>query len=351
MDIKIEKYYNISSVKKAWQKLYAANPKLSPFQDYAYMRNLFLTKMLGLRRGDCPIFYLFSKKDKKGCHKPILIAPMMTTIFHREKSGYEILGSKDCDITDLIYSADLDIEDMKICFMLLQQEINAPLRIIRVLEDSLLIKAIKELYPNDELERNILVKLPPQKSLDEYIASLSKSTKQNIRTAYNRMNRDELKFELEVAYPSKENLKLFDEGMDNYIDRQIEYGATVLAGKKWLTKLYFKHILPESINLKKLNNSFTSVLRFNGEIAGTIMGYVYESEKSIIIPRLAINTKFNFYSPGSILIIETMRYMLENTDLNVIDLAAGNEVYKYKMGGGEYFTRNIFLPKVENNHN
>ncbi len=345
MEIKIEKYYNIRSIKKIWQKLYQANPKLTPFQDYAYVKNLFLTKLLSLRRGLCPVFYVLSIKQENG-YKPILIAPLISSITKQKQHGYTILGAGDCDITDFIYSDSLTVEQLKICLHKLQEKLKSPLLFENVLESSKLTQATQELYPDLELKKSIAVKIPPQSNIDEYIASLSKSTKQNIRTAYNRMNRDELKFELEVAYPSKQNLKLFDEAMDNYIDRQIEYGFPLISGRKSLTKLYFKKARHETLSLKKMTNSFTSVLRFNGEIAGVIMGYIHELEQSIIIPRLAINTKFNFYSPGSVLIVETMRYILANTNLRVIDLAAGNEVYKYKMGGEEYYTCNIVLPKI-----
>ncbi len=345
MNIRIKKYYNISSVKKEWQELYNKNPQLTPFQDYDYVKKLFQTKLLSLRRGLCPVFYVFFK-GKNSNYEPIVIAPLLKPIFNQTQNSYTILGAQDCDITDFLYSKDLDLEDMIFCIRALQKDVDRPIKIVRVLENSLLIKAIQKIYPNEEIQKEILVKIPPQRDIDEYIAGLSKSTRQNIRTTYNRMNRDEIKFELEVAYPNKENALLFAEAMDNYIDRQIEYGFPILAGKKWLTKLYFKHIHSETLCLKSLRNSFTSVLRFNGEIAGTIMGYVYDFEKSIIIPRLAINTKFNFYSPGSILIIETMRYLLNKTNLNVIDLAAGNEIYKYKMGGIEYFTCDVILPRI-----
>ncbi len=346
MDIKIEKYYNISSVKKAWQELYAANPKLTPFQDYVYMRNYFIKKCLNIKRGEVSVFYLCSTQQENGSYKPILIAPLTTNIF-KKTSTVSILASQDCDFVNFIYAEDLGIDLMKTCITALQKKINKEIELSQVQENTILIDAVKELYPNLSLQKNACVKIPEQKDVESYIASLSSNSRQNVRKAYNRMERDEVKYSLEVAHPIKNNLRLFEEAMEIYVKRQIEqYGFPILWGDEAISNKYFMYLKPESYSLRQMDNTFTSTLKMNDVVAGVIMGFIHEDQKAILIPRIAINPDFSFYSPGSVLIVETMRYILENTDLRVIDLTVGDERYKYKMGGVEYFTCDVVLPKI-----
>ncbi len=333
MDIKLEKYYNIRSVKKAWQELYAGNPKLTPFQDYAYVKHY--CSLLPNKRARYQVFYLLSRNDGQG-YKPIMICPLSTSLIFRNSRGYELLGGREADISDFIYSNNLTREELKDCLKRLLGALNRPLRLRRLAGHSKILEAMKELFPKLEMKEQTFLKIPQQKDIDEYIAGLSKSTRQNIRTAYNRMNRDEIKFDLEVAYPTKDKLELYNEAISAYVERQKKfYNKKYLLGSKALTELYYKTFDPESRSLKDLANSFTAVLKLNGQVAGIMMALAHEN--TIVVPRLAIDSEFNFYSPGVILIVETLRYMLAHTQLNSIDLSLGNERYKYSMGGEEYF--------------
>lgn len=54
--------------------------------------------------------------------------------------------------------------------------------------------------------------------------------------------------------------------------------------------------------------------------------------KTIIIPRLAISDEFNRYSPGMILINESVKSLIDER-ISVVDLTHGTEQYKLSMGG------------------
>lgn len=49
---------------------------------------------------------------------------------------------------------------------------------------------------------------------------------------------------------------------------------------------------------------------------------------------LAIDMEYSFYSPGYVLLCETMKYVIPNTSIRNIDLCRGTEKYKTDMGGG-----------------
>lgn len=61
-----------------------------------------------------------------------------------------------------------------------------------------------------------------------------------------------------------------------------------------------------------------------------------------MVPRLAINPKFSRYSPGIILINETMKLCESEFGYTEFDLSKGIEQYKIAMGGEKYL-RNKYI--------
>jgi CelD/BcsL family acetyltransferase involved in cellulose biosynthesis len=160
---------------------------------------------------------------------------------------------------------------------------------------------------------------------ENYYSSLSKNARQNLRTAYNRLNRDgkviEFKFNRHLTNGQ------FNEIMELYVKRHEQrYGINTGSVKKW----YLKHTNYSSKSLRKHINAAHAMLYVDGELAGFMSGYL--KDKRWIIPRLSINSDYKFYSPGIILIDNVIKYMFEN-GLTILDLAKGDEPYKFQMGG------------------
>ena len=82
------------------------------------------------------------------------------------------------------------------------------------------------------------------------------------------------------------------------------------------------------------------VLEINNEIGAFLYGYHNESSHSLEVPRLAINGKYEFYSPGMLLLKYSIEWMTQNTNITQLDLCRGTEEYKIKMGGIIYPTWN-----------
>ena len=58
----------------------------------------------------------------------------------------------------------------------------------------------------------------------------------------------------------------------------------------------------------------------------------YERNGRWIIPRLSVDDKWKFYSPGILLIDKVTEWLQTNRINPELDLALGNEPYKYQMG-------------------
>ncbi len=341
MNLQIKEYYNIFSIKSIWKELYSNNEELTPFQDFDYAKNIFKTAII--RKGYVPYFVVIYNQDTK---QPILIIPLMKRLKPQVDKQFYLFGDiQACDITDFIYSSKLTLDEMKSCIKAFRNKYKGHFVIRRLREDSLTIKAFKELLPNISYTPYTYVRIPPQDDIETYINSLSKSMKQNIRTAYNRLNRDGKKISIELLYPVKDAKRnIVNDALRTYIKRQItKYNNSKLS--ELYTYFFYFYIKHDTISLKHNKNGFISVLKIDDTIAGVMMGFEHKSKRSILFPRLAINDEMSFYSPGIVLIIETLRNLLDKTHINCIDLTRGNESYKYKMGGIEYYTYSFLVPE------
>ena len=178
------------------------------------------------------------------------------------------------------------------------------------------------------------------KNYDDFFARLSKHSKQNLRTAYNRLSRDGKTYEFVVYDGPKESYqkqakKDSDECLSLYMRRQeSQYKHHE---KTYRIKTKFEHYLTKSLKTDK--NAVLAVLKIDGKIAAFFEGFMNTSYKSVEIPRLAINDEMKFYSPGMLLCNEAIKYYFGK--IEKFDLGRGTEGYKIAMGG-EIYTANNF---------
>ncbi len=85
-----------------------------------------------------------------------------------------------------------------------------------------------------------------------------------------------------------------------------------------------------------VNNNRENVAAFMG-------GLTSQGEENYIVPRLSINSKYRFYSPGMLLVNETARYMINKTSIRNLDLSLETETYKSKMGGVKYLIKRFVI--------
>lgn len=186
MVLKISKTYWLPKLKSQWIKLYSANTNLSAFQAYEFVlrfwRNYYV---YCIRRREIPVFYLIEEEDE-----PRFIAPLCK----KADGTYVIFGSENgCEYCDFIYAIDADVHHYVSVLML---KIKAPIVFQRVRESSKLYEACKRIsgFRQGPSIVNVNIALPERHT--DYIKSLSKSMRQNIRTAYNRLNKDGHKLSL-----------------------------------------------------------------------------------------------------------------------------------------------------------
>ena len=92
----------------------------------------------------------------------------------------------------------------------------------------------------------------------------------------------------------------------------------------FIKQYLLKHHHFATENYKKSANAITFGLYIDGKLASFISGIV-SMQNEFIVPRLSINDDLLFYSPGMILINEVIKYLINNTEINVLDLSQGKK--------------------------
>ena len=77
----------------------------------------------------------------------------------------------------------------------------------------------------------------------------------------------------------------------------------------------------------------------DGNLAAFMSGFKNQERTTLIIPRLSINGDFLFYSPGLMLVNETIKFLYKQTSIRELDLSQGTEKYKFDMGGEIHTTK------------
>ena len=182
-------------------------------------------------------------------------------------------------------------------------------------------------------------KLP--QTQDDYKAILSKNTRQNIRTAHNRQNKDGIRIRV-----------LFD---DKSVDKDKCWAIREERFGKKFKKISPLRKLKYTI-MRKLTFQFKSFLPFftfpNGQFLTTYDGdelcsfffYILDEEhRQILVLAAGVNSTYSKYSPGFVSLFDLINYHISIGDMDIIEFGVGDEKYKYSLGGQQQSINGIEL--------
>lgn len=288
-----------------------------------------------IKKKEFPIIYLFYQDSFCVGIMPLVIKQGKAELFGNE-NGFNYCGS--------LFSEKADIKE---CITLLKNEVG-DISCNKILHDDPLFKSCKDTLC--EIKNRNNVRIIFGNYFDDYFKTLSESTRQNIRTAFNRMTKENYTYHLDVYCPRPNNLMgwggnclinkhIYSKCLDLYCKRHEDrYNIKTTKMKKWL--LLHQHFATN--NYLYNPNCITFVLSINDEIA-VFMSGITGNDNQLVVPRLSISNDFRFYSPGMILLHEAIRYLVENTSIRILDLSQGEEEYKFKMGGEIHQTMSFVL--------
>ncbi len=284
---------------------------------------------------------IYAIRDGKG--KLVAIMPIRP----RGVDTVEIAGSYELmDFADFIYNPKA--KKQEVCdffYNYLHEKEGVKHFVTRFVEPtSPTFKAAKKFkgFKDTRTRKNVNVNIAYD-TYEEYFSTLSKHAKQNLRTAYNRAERDGKKIEL-VWYSGDVNTlkknpearRDIKECMNLYIDRQLNTYVKERAST-YAFRIRMFHYL--SVSAKTNKRGFFAILKIDGKIGAFMQGFYDPFDKEYEAPRLAFNEEFKFYSPGMILVAEAIKKCIGDKDVTHLNLLRGDEQYKFAMGGEEYLTK------------
>lgn len=324
--LKRQRYYSLFPLKRKWIELYKKGG-YTPFQSWELNRLWFLVYGLkGTRRKFQQVFYYFKDvgDDKKECIVPVLVNKKEKILANYSQFGpidyYDILCSSNSDgfLDDCLSALFEEYQGYKFNFE------NIPEGSVLC---NLLEECDKQIAPCVRIEFRSL-------QYEEYYQSLSKHQRQNLRTAYNKLQKAGMSFSI-VKYDAenriplsvhKKCMKLYEERcvMKNGGYRREGIFPKLAAVKDSRTNL---------VNLLvRKGDNVVFVLYIENTPAAYMVCFYDEHRPMVYVPRLSASVEYLKYDSGILLLNESIKCLLAE-GISVVDLTRGDEPYKLAMGG------------------
>lgn len=272
--------------------------------------------------------------------KPTLAANFFLKKRGRHK-GIHILGSGgETDYHDFIYDSNVSVEMVDFFLRELFNNGQKALYLPQFLKGTILSKWA-EVHNIKPKRINECAHIPVIGSYDIYWANLKKNVRQNVRTAINRLEKDEKKYNLSIFKNQRLATNLASDLEVVYEDRRI--AKRQRGYKNWFFE-NIRNIQKSQYNIMfetkvRSNNSFAAVFYIESEIAAFCYGLARNND--ICIMQVAIKETYAKYSPGMLMLNEIIKNLysdVSNDKPIYLDLTNGNESYKYQLGGKKHYT-------------
>lgn len=345
-------FIDFSKLESAWKAM--EDNTVSPFMYYDYMAYIVRSEKKD------PFSKVLIACIKDSSEGEILMIVPLCKRFSLKGSYYKMLGDLGgCDIAGPLYKSGLTEGEKSECIKFFYDSMKDQKMYLRRLlfNSPFYLEAPKDRIASEEKIGYVNIHVPTD--FESYLMSLSGYSRHNVRRAYNRMERDGVNYRLEVytkdnpipsdvwkllmktyyaRFHAKYKRGVFsDETKGGFIVQTLKYIHYRTIKKLWF---YTKH---DSKSIRELDNSRICVLWNGDEMIAFLCGFMTHDNVTYSLSRLAINEKYNYYTPGCILIAEVLKYLMTTGVTVNLDMSRGDEQYKFKMGGIEYFTYDILL--------
>lgn len=338
---KISSKDDLEKIKVQW-KMIESGDEMTVFQSYEWNVLLFEEwNNSGVGRLFSEIYVYIAGEERNIAILPLIVQKASTkTRWSGKEKGIHILGyASYSDYLSLIYSefdkgvTDAIIAQVKDDFK------NMIIHFSDVRDGTAFSRYLSEnefvLY-----DTGVSVAVKIGSSAEEYKKLLSKHVKQNLRTAANRMAKDNLSYELCVMGTIQEKV-LLDELLAIHIERMKTKNTSKTDIVHLMSSVLRKYIREKNEkrnnivykSMQVMDNSCCVIVKIGTEIAGYIYGF-YDNGTARIIQN-CVADKFAFYSPMFKGCYDFILSCYEKTDIKEVDFTRGDEEYKYRLGGVE----------------
>lgn len=339
---RIEEYTDISieQLKEAWLILERGND-MTYYQSYKW--NVIVQRFTPRYKGICRLLYVVVKLDES----IVLIAPLWlitnSFLFVNKKGAY-IAGRRGwSDYLNFIY-ANCSNDVFKVLFDYIHNELHLNFCCLeQIKENTKLYAYLKQNMTFDKDSSITCVSLMIPDTIDSYKLKLSKNSKQNIRTAHNRLNKDS-KF-ITFSFNDCPNLKICTSMREERV--MIKNEMKIYSLKDLIN--YLKGKLKSKFMI-----SFPSYLPFfedkslrfisayiDGELAAYFCYGLDEYHQEAVLMAVGTNHTFSKYSPGILALYAYVSNQILCKEVLLLDFTRGDEKYKYSLGGSNHIIHNV----------
>ena len=318
--MEIHAHYRISTLRKAWNRIYNKHKDILPIYSYYYFKYLFIAFYVNIQkvlRRRIVFLHLTDKSEE--CILPLIINKHRHTL-----TNLSSLGTLDYD--DVISTTN-DIQFLTDCLTaVLAHYKNYNIQLYEINENGLIYKTLSNFCNSP----NPCVSINFGSDYNTYLEKVSKHQRQNIRTAYNKLKKDDIKYTIKVY------------NKDYPITRTVWrkcleiYEANYKKEQTFFQKVWWRRTSPINNVLLHHDSRLIYVLYFNDIPVAYLGGMLREGQQTYYVPRLSIDRTWGKYSPGIILLNEVIK-ILVGSKVETIDLMRGTETYKMAMGGQVHY--------------
>lgn len=324
---------SFSNIKDLWRGFYSENSRLSPYSSYEFAECYKKFFHFGFKRAFMRQEFFLAKENDD----VIAIVPLI-----KNRKDYYLFGDLcSSGYLDFIYNgttSEREIAELLNCIEKSISTWGGVLHLNKINERSMLFPYLQQ--NATEVAVDPCVNISFEDIYEEYFKSLGKSIKQNVRTAYNRMNREGKTYRFEIYIHEPVPANVVKQEMDIYHKREEHRN-------KKKTPVIVKEIRqrfnPISLSTTTMENAVHACFYIDNTMAAFLSGYITNDNLAIVVPRHAINDDFKLYCAGALLITETIKYCINETCIRNLDLSRGDEKYKYTLGGKNHYNHSFIF--------
>ena len=223
-----------------------------------------------------------------------------------------------------------------------EYHLNTELRLYKINE----ISKVYRFFHNDtvnlatefnlsETNDRICKKIEFSNDYNEYFAGLTKNSKSNLKKAYNKLDKNGIKYEIKVFPGILKDEKLLREIFKIYTKRSEEWmkKRRAFPFAKYIKNRYFS---VTAWSMQAMASHYTFCFFLNENLSAFMTGYL-TNYNEITFPMISMDSEYAKFSPGKIMISEAVKYLQQNTNIHALDVSRGDERYKIEMGGHSHY--------------
>lgn len=313
-------------VRAEWQDLYCRNHHLLPYasREYNELFNKYF-RLDGKRLFLQKRFYGFYDEDER----LQIIVPLCI-----KGKDIHIFGDFGNDeMLDFIYPASIEPECFQQLFQDLQQEFAGYKLILNRLAPNSPLRAWLEKNKYKCVRKKSLAQLRLPVSYEEYLQSLSPAARGEVNRSEKFMSQLGVPYKLEFGRGSisselrRKYAHLYEQKNSDKINML----------KTWTTRYSRRKFNALADACMNESNSFNSCLYIGNKLSAFNAGFFDLDEKRLFVRKGVVSMNYAKNMTATFLHMQTIKFLIEKTDFEWLDIGDAREKYRNCLGCEEYF--------------